>query len=188
MDGVFHLKTPFTTETIESLRAGDKVTISGVIYGARDTAHNRLIQLIEAGNDLPIPIAGQVIYYLGCSPAPPGRVIGAAGPTSSYRMAPFIPRLLEFGLKGIVGKGKLPEEVRKVLIRYKAIYMVGIGGAGALMAQAIKDARIVAYHDLGPEAIRKLVVKNFPAIVVNDIVGHDLYSNGQEKYGYTKQL
>ncbi|MEA2038728.1 MAG: Fe-S-containing hydro-lyase [Thermodesulfobacteriota bacterium] len=182
MTNFFHLKTPLSIEDIEMLRSGDRVVISGIIYSARDTAHRRLLELIDAGKELPIPIEGQVIYYVGPSPARPGRAIGAAGPTTSYRMDAYTPRLLELGLKGMIGKGKRSTEVKKAIVRHKAVYMAATGGAGALMSRAIKHARIVAYEDLGPEAIRKLEVDKLPAIVVNDIEGNDLYVEGQEKY------
>ncbi len=182
MGNEYHLKTPLSAEDIEPLRSGDRVTISGIVYTARDAAHRRIIELIEAGKELPIPIEGQVIYYVGPSPAPPGRVIGAAGPTTSYRMDPFAPKLLELGLKGMIGKGKRSKEVVEAMVRYKGVYMAAIGGAGALIAKAIKAARVVAYEELGPEAIRELRVESLPAIVVNDTLGNDLYVEGQEKY------
>jgi len=182
MEKVFHLQTPLSPEDIEPLRSGDRVMISGILYAARDAAHRRLLELIEAGKDLPIPIEGQMIYYVGPSPAPPGRVIGAAGPTTSYRMDPYTPKLLELGLKGMIGKGKRSKEVKDAIVKRGAIYMAAIGGAGALMARAVKEARVVAYEDLGPEAIRELKVENLPAIVVNDAVGNDLYLEGRKKY------
>ena len=182
MGNEYHLKTPLSASDIEPLRSGDRVTISGIVYTARDAAHRRIIELIEAEKELPIPIEGQIIYYVGPSPASPGRVIGAAGPTTSYRMDPFAPKLLELGLKGMIGKGKRSKEVIEAMVRFKGVYMAAIGGAGALMARAIKTARVVAYDELGPEAIRELRVENLPAIVVNDTLGNDLYVEGQEKY------
>jgi len=182
MAAEYHLTTPLSAQDVEPLRAGDRVTITGIVYTARDAAHRRLIELIEAGKDLPIPIEGQVIYYVGPSPAPPGRVIGAAGPTTSYRMDPFAPKLLEMGLKGMIGKGKRSQEVIEAMVRYKGIYMAAIGGAGALMATSIKAARVVAYEELGPEAIRELKVEKLPAVVVNDTLGNDLYKEGLETY------
>lgn len=179
------LTTPLSDEDVLSLRAGDRATISGIVYTARDSAHRRLFDLIEAGKSLPIPIQGQVIYYVGPSPARPGRVIGAAGPTTSYRMDPFTPKLLDLGLKGMIGKGKRSEEVRNAIRRNKAVYMAAIGGAGALMAQAIKEARVAAYADLGPEAIRELCVERFPVVVVNDSLGNDLYLEGRSQYQQT---
>ena len=182
MDAEYHLTTPLSVKDIESLRSGDRVTLTGIVYTARDAAHRKLLELIEKGEELPIPIEGQVIYYVGPSPAPPGRAIGAAGPTTSYRMDPFAPRLLELGLKGMIGKGKRSKEVIEAMVRYKAVYMAAIGGAGALMAKAIKAARVVAYEELGPEAIRELKVEKLPVVVVNDTIGNDLYQEGQEKY------
>ena len=139
MNDVFHLETPLSGEDVASLKSGDRVTISGVLYTARDAAHRRLVELIEAGKELPIPVKDQIIYYVGPSPAPPGKVIGAAGPTTSYRMDPYAPRLLELGLKGMIGKGRRSQEVKEAMIKHKAVYMAAIGGAGALMARAIKE-------------------------------------------------
>jgi fumarate hydratase subunit beta len=182
METAYHLETPLQTKDIESLRAGDRITLSGILYTARDAAHRRLLELVAQGKALPIPIEGQVIYYVGPSPAPPGRVIGAAGPTTSYRMDPYAPKLLEMGLKGMIGKGKRAKDVVEAMIKYKGIYMAAIGGAGALMARSIKAARVVAYEDLGPEAIRELEVEKLPAVVVNDTLGNDLYVEGQKAY------
>lgn len=182
MDHVIDLITPLSAQDVEPLRAGDRITISGTLFTARDAAHRRLIDLLGAGKKLPFPVEGQVIYYVGPSPAPPGRVIGAAGPTTSYRMDPYAPKLIELGLKGMIGKGKRSEAVKDAMVKHKAVYLAAIGGAGALMAKAVKSARIVAYEDLGPEAIRELEVEKLPAIVVNDTVGNDLYVEGREKY------
>jgi len=182
MNQVIDLKTPLTAQDVEPLRAGDRVTISGKVYTARDVAHRRLIDLLDAGKTPPFPVDGQVIYYVGPSPAPPGRVIGAAGPTTSYRMDAYAPRLIEQGLKVMIGKGKRSEVVKEAMVRHKAVYMAAIGGAGALMARSIKSARVIAYEDLGPEALRELEVEKLPAIVVNDTVGNDLYLEGREKY------
>lgn len=182
MNDVFHLETPLSGEDVASLKSGDRVTISGVVYTARDAAHRRLVELIEAGKELPIPVKDQIIYYVGPSPAPPGKVIGAAGPTTSYRMDPYAPRLLELGLKGMIGKGRRSQEVKEAMIKHKAVYMAAIGGAGALMARAIKEVRVVAYDELGPEAIRELKVEKLPVVVVNDIYGNDLYVEGQKQY------
>jgi len=182
VNDVFHLETPLSGEDVASLKSGDRVTISGVVYTARDAAHRRLVELIEAGKELPIPVKDQIIYYVGPSPAPPGKVIGAAGPTTSYRMDPYAPRLLELGLKGMIGKGRRSQEVKEAMIKYKAVYMAAIGGAGALMARAIKEVRVVAYDELGPEAIRELKVEKLPVVVVNDIYGNDLYVEGQKQY------
>lgn len=174
--------TPLTDEIITDLRCGDIVEITGVIYTARDAAHKRLVELIKEGKELPFDIKGAVIYYVGPTPAKPGEVIGSAGPTTSYRMDPYAPFLLERGLKGMIGKGKRSKEVRDAIVKYKGIYFASTGGAAALLAKHIKSAEIIAYEDLGPEAIRKLYVENFPAIVVNDIYGNDLYEEGVKKY------
>lgn len=176
------LSTPLTDETVSSLEIGDKVFLNGVIYSARDAAHKRLIELLDAGKALPFEMQGQVIYYVGPSPARPGRVIGAAGPTTSYRMDPYAPRLMEIGLKGMIGKGKRAPSVREAMACYKAVYLGATGGAGALIAQSIRSAEVIAYEELGPEAIRRLVVENFPAVVINDVFGRDLYEEGLKEY------
>jgi fumarate hydratase subunit beta len=182
MPKTVYLTTPLTDEAVSSLEIGDKVFLSGVIYTARDAAHKRLIDLLEAGKPLPFDIQGQVIYYVGPSPAKPGRVIGAAGPTTSYRMDPYAPRLMELGLKGMIGKGKRAPSVKEAMIKYKAVYFGGTGGAGALIARAIKAAEVIAYEELGPEAIRRMVVENFPVLVINDTRGRDLYEEGLKEY------
>ncbi len=177
------LHTPLTDETIEKLRAGDKVTISGAIYVGRDAAHKRLVEALDRGEPLPFDPRGQIIYYMGPSPAKPGKPIGAAGPTTSYRMDPYAPRLMAEGLKGMIGKGNRSLLVRQDMQKYKAIYLAAIGGAAALIARSIKEAEVIAYEDLGAEALRKLTVEDFPAIVVNDIYGGDAYEDGQARYG-----
>ena len=176
------LSTPLTDETVSSLEIGDKVFLNGIIYSARDAAHKRLVELLDAGKALPFEIPGQVIYYVGPSPARPGRVIGAAGPTTSYRMDPYAPRLMEIGLKGMIGKGKRSLSVREAMARYKAVYLGATGGAGALISRSIRSAEVIAYEELGPEAIRRLVVENFPAVVINDVFGRDLYEEGLNQY------
>lgn len=176
------LTTPLTEELLASLRAGMPVLISGVIYTGRDAAHKRLCDLIAKGEPLPLDLRGQVIYYVGPTPAKPGQVIGSAGPTTSYRMDPFTPTLLEMGLKGSIGKGKRAPEVIEAMEEYKAVYFVAVGGAGALLAKRIKSCEVVAYEDLGPEAIRRLEVEDFPAIVANDIYGNDFYDDGVAEY------
>lgn len=170
------LETPLNEEDIYSLKSGDKVKLSGVIYTARDEAHAKLIKLISEDKKLPIPIKGQVIYYVGPAPAKPGEVIGAAGPTTSYRMDSYTPQLLKKGLKGMIGKGARSEEVKKSIMENDSIYFGAVGGAGALIAKSIKKSEVVAYPELGPEAIRKLEVEDMPLIVVNDIYGNDLYN------------
>jgi fumarate hydratase subunit beta len=182
MPNTVYLTTPLTDEMVSSLRIGDKVFLSGVVYTARDAAHKRLIDLLDAGRDLPFEVKGQVIYYVGPSPAKPGRVIGAAGPTTSYRMDPYAPRLMELGLKGMIGKGKRAPAVKEALMKHKAVYLGATGGAGALIAKTIKEVEIVAYEELGAEAIRRMVVENFPAVVINDTAGGDLYEEGIRQY------
>lgn len=177
-----NINTPLTEEDIKKLKAGDKVNITGIIYTARDAAHARLIELINKGEELPIPIEGQIIYYVGPTPAKPGRPIGSAGPTTSYRMDPYAPLLLEKGLKGMIGKGARSREVKEAIKKYKGIYFAAVGGAAALISRSIKKAEVVAYPELGPEAIRRLEVENFPVIVINDVYGNDLYQEGVSKY------
>ncbi len=182
MSEPIRIKTPLSNGDVEGLKAGDRVLISGVIYTGRDAAHNRLVDLIDRGEELPFDIRGQIIYYVGPTPARPGKSIGSAGPTTSYRMDPFAPKLLERGLKGMIGKGMRSQEVIDAMTRFKAVYMAAVGGAAALIARRIKKSEIIAYEDLGPEAIRRLEVEEFPAIVVNDIWGNDLYVEGVKKY------
>ncbi len=182
MSGPVRISAPLTDETIKKLRAGDKVLISGVLYTARDAAHKRLIELLDAGKELPFDIRGQIIYYVGPTPERPGQVIGSAGPTTSGRMDAYTPRLIELGLKGMVGKGARSKEVLDSIRKHKAVYMAAVGGAAALIRRSIKKAEIVAYEDLGPEAIRRLEVVDFPAIVVNDAEGGDLFLQGVQKY------
>lgn len=174
--------TPLTDEVMESLKCGDLVSITGYIYTARDAAHKRLVEIIREGKELPFDIKGAIIYYVGPTPPPPGKVIGSAGPTTSYRMDSYAPILIEIGLKGMIGKGKRSKEVKDAMIKNKAVYFGATGGAGALLSKHIKVSELVAYEDLGPEAIRKLYVEDFPAIVINDIYGNDLYEEGMKKY------
>lgn len=182
MRDTIKLTPPLSDADVEGLRIGDRVLISGAIYTGRDAAHKRLTDLIQAGKPLPLEIQGQIIYYVGPSPAKPGRAVGAAGPTTSYRMDAYAPELIRLGLKGMIGKGARDQDVRDAMEEYKAVYFAAIGGAGALMAQAIKKAEIIAYEDLGPEAIRRLEVEEFPVIVVNDVRGNDLYEEGVKEY------
>lgn len=177
-----NLETPVNDEDIEKLKAGDRVFISGTLYTGRDSAHKKLIELVKEGKDLPIKIQGQFIYYVGPTPARPGKPIGSAGPTTSYRMDSFAPTLHKLGLKGTIGKGSRSEEVKEALKKYKAVYLAAVGGAGALISQSIEEAEVVAYPELGPEAIRKVKVKDFPCIVINDMYGGDLYEEGKRKY------
>jgi fumarate hydratase subunit beta len=176
------INTPLTDDVVRTLKAGDNVLISGVIYTARDAAHKRLVALIEKGEELPMDIRGQVIYYVGPCPAKPGMAIGSAGPTTSGRMDPYAPILMENGLKGMIGKGRRSETVRDAMVKYNAVYFAAIGGAGALLSKCVKAAELVAYEDLGPEAIRKLTVEDFPVVVVNDAHGNDLYEQGVKEY------
>ncbi|OHD72406.1 MAG: fumarate hydratase [Spirochaetes bacterium RBG_16_49_21] len=182
MGGQIKLTTPLSDKDLEKLKIGDKVLLTGVIYTGRDAAHKRLFDLIQQGKDLPMDIKGQVIYFVGPSPAKPGQAIGSAGPTTSYRMDAFSPKLIELGLKGMIGKGNRSPEVIEAMKKYKAVYFGATGGAGALIAKSIKKAEVVAYDDLGPEAIRRLEVEDFPVVVINDTKGNDLYVEGAKKY------
>ena len=177
-----NLTTPLKDSDIEKLKAGDTVKITGIIYTARDAAHARLVKLLEEGKELPFDPKGQVIYYVGPTPAKPGNAIGSAGPTTSYRMDSFAPKLIEVGLKGMIGKGARSDEVKEYIKKHKAIYFAAVGGAAALIAKSIIKAEVIAYDDLGSEAIRKMEVVDFPAIVINDIYGNDLYEMGQKEY------
>ena len=182
MSNIKKITPPLTDEILENLKAGDNVLISGTIYTGRDAAHKRLCDLIKEGKDLPFDVKGQIIYFVGPTPPKPGHVIGSAGPTTSYRMDAYSPLLIEHGLKGMIGKGSRSQEVRDAMKKFKAVYFAAIGGAGALISKSIKEAEIIAYEDLGPEAVRKLKVENFPAVVVNDIFGNDLYEIGRKQY------
>ncbi len=182
------LEPPIDDLMIESLKAGDQLTISGVIYTARDAAHRRMIEALDKGEQLPFDPRGQILYYMGPAPAKPGDVIGSAGPTTSYRMDVYTPRLLEAGLKGMIGKGGRSDDVKAAIAKYKAVYFAAIGGAAALIAQSIKRAEVIAYDDLGAEAVRRLEVENFPVIVVNDVYGGDLYHEGRSKYRRPTQI
>lgn len=174
--------TPLADDVITQLHAGDAVLISGAIYVARDAAHQRLVAAIEAGESLPFDIRGQVVYYMGPSPAKPGRPIGSAGPTTSYRMDPYTPALLKAGLKGMIGKGNRSQAVRDALQRYRAVYFAAVGGAAALVAATVRTSEVIAYPDLGPEALRRLEVVDFPAIVIDDMYGNDAYEMGKAAY------
>ncbi len=182
MSEIKKIKTPLSDEDIAGLRAGDNVLISGVIYTGRDAAHQKLMELIEAGKELPFNIQGQILFYVGPTPARPGKPIGSAGPTTSYRMDVFTPRLHQLGLKATIGKGSRSEEVNSALKKYKAVYLAVTGGAAALVAQRIKSSQVVAYPELGPEAIYRLEVEDFPAQVINDMYGGDIYEEGKKRY------
>jgi len=178
----YSMETPLGKEDVEKLKAGDKVSLSGTIYTARDSAHERLVKLIEDGDELPIPLEGQIIYYVGPAPTPPGRAIGSAGPTTSYRMDPYAPILIENGLKGMIGKGGRSEPVVEAMKKHSAVYFAATGGAAALIAGSITASKVVAYEDLGAEAIRELEIKDFPVIVAQDCHGGNVYVEGQKKY------
>jgi fumarate hydratase subunit beta len=181
-DGIKDVTTPLGDADVESLKAGDRVRISGVIYTARDVAHGRLFLLLEKGEKLPIDVAGTIIYYTGPTPPRPGDPIGSVGPTTASRMDTFTPALLKVGLKGTIGKGYRGQPVKDALKQHKAVYFGSIGGAGAVLSQFVKKVEVVAYEDLGTEAIRRLEVDGFPAIVVNDCHGGDLYQDGMKAY------
>lgn len=181
-DGIIEVTPPLTDADVESLRSGDRVRITGVLYTARDAAHSRLFPLVNEGKPLPFDVRGQIIYYTGPSPARPGMVIGSAGPTTSSRMDKYTPGLLAAGLKGMIGKGYRSEAVKEALKEHKGVYFGAVGGAGAVLARFVKRVEIVAYEDLGTEAVRRLEVEGFPAIVVNDCHGGDLYENGMKQY------
>jgi len=172
----YSLQTPLTSENILQLNAGDAVLLTGTIYTARDAAHKKFLETLDSGGELPFPLEGAVIYYVGPTPAPPGRVIGSAGPTTSYRMDSFAPRLHGLGVKATIGKGKRNQEVKDALQEYKAVYLGATGGAGALLSQRIKRCEVIAFEELGPEAVRMLEVEDFPTLVVNDAYGNELYS------------
>lgn len=182
MKHVFQLTAPLKTSDLKALHTGDQVMLNGIIYSARDAAHQRMVQLLSNNDALPFDIKGQVIYYMGPSPAKPGRPIGAAGPTTSYRMDTYAPALIEKGLKGMIGKGARNQAVQDAMHKHKAVYFAAIGGAGALISKAILSAEIIAYPELGAEAIRKLRVKDFPLFVINDIYRGDLYREGVKTY------
>jgi fumarate hydratase subunit beta len=185
-DGIKEVTPPLSDGDVEALKAGDRVRISGVLYTARDAAHGRLWPLIEKGERLPIDVTGQIIYYTGPSPARPGDVVGSIGPTTASRMDKFTPALLRLGLKGTLGKGYRGQAVKDALQQYKAVYFGAIGGAGAVLSRHVKKLEVVAYEDLGTEAIRRLEVEGFPAIVINDCRGGDLYQDGQKAYARTE--
>ena len=173
---------PLTDESVKDIKAGDEVLLTGVIYVARDAAHKRMIEALDQGRPLPFDIKGQTVYFMGPTPARPGQPIGSAGPTTSGRMDSYSPRLITEGLKGMIGKGMRSEAVKDAMKQYKAVYFGAIGGAGALAARSIKKSEVVAYEELGAEAVRCLEVEDFPVTVVNDIYGGDLYQEGKAKY------
>ncbi|MFC2076588.1 Fe-S-containing hydro-lyase [candidate division KSB1 bacterium] len=176
------ITTPLTDRVVAHLKIGDEVMMNGLLFTARDAAHKRLVELLDKGEELPIDVKGQVIYFVGPTPAKPGRVIGSAGPTTSYRMDSYSPRLIEKGLKGMIGKGARSDTVVAAMKKHKAVYFAAVGGAGALLSQCIVSAKVVAYEDLGAEAIREIVVENFPMVVAQDCHGGNLYDEGIERY------
>ena len=182
MKGKIKLLTPFSSKGIEKLKVGDKVSLSGIIYTARDAAHKRLVETLKRGKKLPFNPEGQVIYYVGPAPARPGKIIGPAGPTTSSRMDPYAIYLMEAGIRGMIGKGSRGQKVKDAIKKYKAVYFAATGGVAALLSQYIKKAEVIAYEDLGAEALRKLEVEDFPLLVVNDTKGGDLYQEGVRRY------
>ena len=182
MTQILHIKSPVDESIIESLKTWDQVLITGVIYVARDEAHKRMADALEQGKPLPFALRGQTIYYMGPAPARPRHVIGSAGPTTSGRMDVYAPRLMAEGLKVMIGKGRRSQAVKYAVKKYRAVYLAATGGAGALISKSIKKAEVIAYPELGTEAVLRLEVENFPAVVVNDIYGGDLYQEGQARY------
>ncbi len=174
------IKTPLTEEVICSLSAGETVLLSGTIITARDAAHARMSELLKQGKKLPVDISGSIIYYAGPAPTPPGKVIGSVGPTTAGRMDPFTPQLIQSGLKGMIGKGKRSEEVREACRKFKAVYFAAPGGVAALMARSVQSMKLLAWPELGPEAIYELQVSQFPLIVINDCMGRDFYRDREK--------
>ena len=169
------VEIPFAGKVLETLKAGDLISLSGTLYTGRDQTHKRLCDLLDSGKPLPVDLAGQLLYYVGPSPAPPGHVIGAAGPTTSYRMDAYTPRLLDLGMKGTMGKGSRSPEVREAMKKHGAIYLAAFGGAGAYLSRCIKESELIAFPDAGPEALFRFTVEGFPAVVINDVHGNDYY-------------
>ena len=182
MADVKRITTPLTPEAVKDLKAGDNVLITGTIFSARDAAHKRMVEMIAEGKEAPIPLTGQVIYFMGPSPARPGKPIGSAGPTTSYRMDPYSPTLIEHGLAGMIGKGARGDEVVDAMKKFGAVYFNATGGAAALISRSIKEAEVVAYDDLGAEAIRKMRVEDFPVTVAQDCYGDNQYEKGVSEY------
>jgi len=176
------IKAPMTIKDAENLKIGDNVLLTGVIYTARDAAHKRLVELLDKGEKLPFDPEGSIIYYVGPTPAPPGKPIGSAGPTTSYRMDTYAPRLIEVGMRASIGKGERNNDVVEAMKKHKAVYFAALGGAAALVAQSIKKADIIAFEDLGAEAVRRLEVVDFPCIVAQDCYGGNMYEEGIKKY------
>jgi fumarate hydratase subunit beta len=181
-DEIKHIQTPLTREQARELKAGDNVLITGTMYTARDAAHKKMVEALDKGEKLPFDPEGQVIYYVGPSPTKPGKAIGSAGPTTSYRMDAYAPRMIEAGTCGMLGKGEVGAGVVEAMKKHGAVYFAAVGGAAALIARSIKKAEVIAYEDLGAEAVRKMEVENFPAIVAQDAHGGNLYVEGVKKY------
>jgi len=173
---------PLNDEILKDLKAGDNLLLTGVIYAARDAAHKKMVEGLDQGKPLPFDIKGATVYYMGPSPTRPGRVIGSAGPTTSGRMDAYAPRLIPEGLKGMIGKGLRSKAVKEAMVKHKAVYLGAIGGAGAIISKSIKKSELVAYEELGAEALRRLEVEDFPVTVINDIYGGDLYEEGKARY------
>lgn len=182
MGTLIRVETPLSEEVVLQLKMGEHVLLNGAIFTARDAAHIRLVERINQGKKLPFDLRGNIIYYVGPAPPKPGMALGSAGPTSSYRMDLYTPALLERGLKGMIGKGQRGAEVVRSIVAYKAVYFAATGGAGALLSKTVKESTIIAYEDLGPEAVRRIMVVDFPVIVVNDCHGNDLYRHGRSQY------
>jgi len=176
------VQLPLSDDLLKTLHAGDELLLTGVMYVGRDAAHRRMIEALETGKPLPFDVKGQVIYFMGPTPAKPGKAIGSAGPTSSYRMDTYSPRLMAEGLKGMIGKGMRSMEVKEAMKKYGAVYLGAIGGAGALISSRIRKADVIAYEDLGAEALRRIEVQDFPVTVINDIYGGDIYEDGRASY------
>lgn len=182
MSKAIRLSTPLSDDDIQDLTSGDKAEISGTIFTARDAAHKKMMESLDKGEELPFDVRGQIIYFVGPTPARPGSPIGSAGPTTSSRMDAYSPRLIEMGLKGMIGKGWRSKEVIDSMIKHGCVYFVAVGGAGALLSKCIKKSEVIAFEELGPEAIHRLEVENFPVIVVNDAKGGDLYKEGTKRF------
>jgi fumarate hydratase subunit beta len=181
------ISAPLSDAAVACLRAGDSVLVTGTLLAARDEAHRKLAELIREGRELPVVLNGRIIYYVGPTPARPGRAVGSAGPTSSYRMDPYTPALLERGVKATIGKGQRGPEVRKAMLERGAVYLAAVGGAGALLSRRIVGAKVVAWPELGPEALLELEVQDFPCIVIDDIHGGDLYEEGRKRFRSTEE-
>ncbi len=180
MSDVVRLRPPLSNADVVGLKVGDRASLTGIMYGARDAAHRKMIDLLDQGKPLPVDLKGQILYYVGPTPAPPGRPIGSAGPTTSLRMDAYAPRMYEYGVKATIGKGNRGQAVIDSLVQHKAVYLIAVGGLGATLAQRIKSAKVIAYPELGTEALWEFEVEDFPTIVANDARGRDVFKEGQE--------